>query len=205
MPIPLCDCRNMDCPRPVVLTKKLLEAEKPVRLEVLVSNDAARENVTRLLSGQGYAVAHAQDADGTWRLLAARGDACNCAEAADLLAASEHPAEKARTLVLISSAVFGSGDDTLGTKLMRNFLLTLPEMGDVLWRIILLNGGVQLAAHGSPVLDELKRLAESGVDILVCGTCLEHFGLMDKKAVGETTNMLDVVTSLQVADKVVRV
>ena len=62
-----------------------------------------------------------------------------------------------------------------------------------------------LAADDSPVIEELRRLERTGVSILVCGTCLEHFGLLDKKAVGQTTNMLDVVTSMQLADKVVRV
>jgi hypothetical protein len=41
--------------------------------------------------------------------------------------------------------------------------------------------------------------------VLVCGTCLDHFGLLSQKAVGETTNMLDVVTSLQLATKVINV
>jgi hypothetical protein len=36
----------------------------------------------------------------------------------------------------------------------------------------------------------------------VCGTCLTHFDLMDQKAIGQTTNMLDIVTAMQLADKV---
>jgi hypothetical protein len=48
-------------------------------------------------------------------------------------------------------------------------------------------------------------MERSGVSILVCGTCLDFFNLLEKKAVGVTTNMLDVVTSLQFADKVIRV
>jgi len=59
--------------------------------------------------------------------------------------------------------------------------------------------------QGSESLDALKELEKSGVSILVCGTCLEFFKLMDQKQVGETTNMLDVVTSLRVADKVISI
>jgi sulfur relay (sulfurtransferase) complex TusBCD TusD component (DsrE family) len=62
-----------------------------------------------------------------------------------------------------------------------------------------------LAVAGSPCLEKLQALAASGVSILVCGTCLDHFGLLEQKRVGETTNMLDVVTSMQLADKVIRV
>jgi len=114
-------------------------------------------------------------------------------------------AEDMRTLVMIVAPTFGSGDDALGGKLMKNFLTTLLEMGSSLWRIILLNGGVTLAAKGSPVLEQLQALEKSGVSILACGTCLEHFGLLSKRSVGETTNMLDVVTSMGMAYKIIRV
>ena len=88
---------------------------------------------------------------------------------------------------------------------MKNFILTLGEMGRDLWRIVLVNGGVRLAAKGSPVVSALKEIEDEGVDILVCGTCLEYFRLMDKKEVGQTTNMLDIVTSMQLASKVIRI
>jgi selenium metabolism protein YedF len=110
-----------------------------------------------------------------------------------------------RTVVFITSETLGQGDDTLGAKLMFNFLSTLPELEGELWRILLVNGGVKLAAGDSPVLNKLKGLAGSGVKVLVCGTCLEYFGLMEQKEVGETTNMLDVVTSLQLATKVIQI
>jgi peroxiredoxin family protein len=58
---------------------------------------------------------------------------------------------------------------------------------------------------GSRCLEELQKLEESGVSILVCGTCLEFFGLTDKRAVGDVTNMLDVVTSFQLATKSIQV
>ena len=86
---------------------------------------------------------------------------------------------------------------------MGNFLSTLPEMNE-LWRIVMVNGGVRLASTPGKALDALKKLEESGVSILVCGTCLEFFHLTEQKQVGETTNMLDIVTSLDLADKVIR-
>jgi len=39
--------------------------------------------------------------------------------------------------------------------------------------------------------------------VLVCGTCLNHFQLLEQKKVGETTNMLDIVTHMHLADKVI--
>jgi intracellular sulfur oxidation DsrE/DsrF family protein len=85
---------------------------------------------------------------------------------------------------------------------MATFLATLPEMGDALWRVILLNGGVKLAATPGDALQALRKLEQSGVSVLVCGTCLAHYGA--DKAVGDTSNMLDIVTSLSLADLVIR-
>ena len=110
----------------------------------------------------------------------------------------------AKTLVLITTETLGRGDESLGTALMGNFLATLPELGPQLWRIVLLNGGVKLSVQAGKALDSLKALADKGVSILVCGTCLGHYGLLEQKQVGETTNMLDIVTSLALADKVIR-
>lgn len=217
------DCRNIPCPQPVMKLRDLLKKSRPLELEVIVDNLAALENVSRFLRGNGYQAGH-QEEDGTWRICAwadATGpdpgtnpDANQDADrglgpAGPAEALSQYirvpPAEDMRTLVLILAPVIGSGDDELGARLMKNFLATLPEMGPALWRIILLNGGVKLAATGSQVLEQLQTLEKSGVSILVCGTCLEHFGLLEQKAVGESTNMLDVVTSMQAAYKIIRV
>jgi hypothetical protein len=79
----------------------------------------------------------------------------------------------------------------------------LPELGNALWRIIFLNAGIKLTIEGAPTLTPLQQLEAQGVSILVCGTCLDYYRLLEKKRVGETTNMLDVVMSHQAAGKVI--
>jgi selenium metabolism protein YedF len=96
-----------------------------------------------------------------------------------------------------------SGDDVLGEKLLISYLKTLKEMGPDLWRLVFINGGVKLTVTDSPVLDELQVYEKNGLLILACGTCLEHFNLTAKKQVGQTTNMLDIVTAMQLADSVI--
>ena len=86
---------------------------------------------------------------------------------------------------------------------MLNFLSTLNEMGEALWRLVFLNSGVKLTIEGAETLPAIQQLEGEGVSVLVCGTCLTHFSLLDQKRVGETTNMLDIVTSLQLAEKVI--
>jgi selenium metabolism protein YedF len=199
------DCRGLACPGPVLRCMDCLEKDAPQELAVLVDDPAALENVSRLLSGKGFAVATAQDLN-TWTITARRDASAAAAPAAcPAGAAAVSAALDARTTVLITAETLGKGDDELGGKLMFNFLGTLPELGAKLWRIVLVNGGVKLACEGHPCLEKLEALAASGVSVLVCGTCLGFFGLMEKKKVGETTNMLDVVTSLDVAGKVIQI
>ncbi|MCK9375117.1 MAG: sulfurtransferase-like selenium metabolism protein YedF [Syntrophobacterales bacterium] len=108
-----------------------------------------------------------------------------------------------KILVLVAADSLGKGDDELGRKIVVNFIRTLKEMGDDLWRLVLLNSGVKLAVAGSEVLSQLQELAGKGLGILVCGPCLKTFNLLEQKQVGELTSMVDIVTSMQMADKVI--
>ena len=198
----LLDCRGMACPQPVITTREALET-KPSSVTVLVDNAPASENVRRLLEKSGYAsgLAVEQREASLW---AVRG-AASCSACAEAEAVIEAAGERtSRTLVFLSTDTLGHGSDELGAKLMANFLATLPELGANLWRIVMVNGGVKLASQPGRALDALKKLEQNGVSLLVCGTCLEHYGLLDAKQVGETTNMLDIVTSLDLADKIIR-
>lgn len=108
-----------------------------------------------------------------------------------------------KILVILATDHLGKGDDALGEKIVINFIRTLKEMGDDLWRLVLLNGGVKLAVEGAEALPQLQELAENGLGILVCGPCLKVFNLFEKRQVGELTSMLDIITSMQLADKVI--
>lgn len=195
------DCRGLACPQPVMRSRDAV-AGGAQALEVLVDNEPARENLRRFFEGRGFSVAAHQEGPDCWRISATADAAAPAPQQATEVA----PAAEGnnRTLVLITTETIGRGDDELGGKLMGNFLATLPELGPRLWRIVLINGGVKLASCPGPALDALKKMAAEGVSVLVCGTCLAHFGLLEAKAVGDTSNMLDIVTSLDLAGKVIR-
>lgn len=201
------ECQGLPCPQPVLKCKQTIDSGFTGRIKIVVDNEAAKENVSRFLSNQGYEILETTHQNGEWTIVSAPGK--NKEPSPDSDAKQTPKPERAsaeeqrKTLVFITRDKIGHGDDELGTKLIHNFLATLPEMGDELWRVILLNAGVKLALKESPTLDSLKTLASSGVSLLVCGTCLDFFGLLEQKEVGETTNMLDVLTSLQLADKVI--
>jgi len=196
------DCRGLACPAPVLQTKEALETEPLTKIKVTVDNEAAKQNVKRFLESLQFQVS-IEIEDSLFHVIGTRTDQ-------NVQAQPESPglhahSEKLKILVVIATDRLGHGDEELGKRLILNFLGTLKEMGEDLWRLVFLNNGVKLTIKGSEALKTLKELADRGVDILVCGTCLSHFNLLDKKQIGETTNMLDIVTSMQLADKVINI
>jgi selenium metabolism protein YedF len=192
------DCRGLACPTPVLKTKELIEQKTVDQLTVLVDNPAAKENVGRFLSAKGYLV-HTEEREGGFSITGVKAEESSY----EGPQAEAQLSEEKKILVLVATGQLGRGDEELGRKLMVNFIGTLKEMGPDLWRLVLVNGGVKFAVEGSEVLEQLQALEKDGTTILVCGTCLTHFNILEKKRVGETTNMLDIVTSLQVADKII--
>ena len=197
------DARGLACPAPVLMTKEAVENKQPEEIQVIVDNEASSQNVTRFLESQSYAVT--VESEGTeFKLTGVRGEGREKAESRP--APQKKAAERdKKIMVMVSTDRMGYGDDTLGLKLMINFLKTIGEMGGELWRLVFVNNGVKLAVIDSEVLDVLKNFESEGVHIMVCGTCLTHFDLLDQKRVGETTNMLDIVTAMQAADKVINI
>ncbi len=194
------NCQGLDCPQPVLRTKDFIEANpQALAFTVVVDNAAAAQNVVRFVESQGFSASLEQN-DDDFEIKAEKSE-----ETGSKSMSKEPATSSEKTLVLIPKNTMGSGDDVLGAGLMLNFLNTLNEMGETLWRVIFLNSGIKLTIEGAKTLPAIQHLEAQGVSILVCGTCLTHFNLLDQKRVGETTNMLDIVTSLQLADKVISV
>jgi selenium metabolism protein YedF len=191
------DCRGLACPSPVIKTKELIDRGDVLQLTVLVDNPAAQENVSRFLQRAGFQVA-VEDREDYFAVSGSRADAGACRV---FVEKSEEAWRK--ILILMGADRLGRGDEVLGAKLMANFIATLKEMGPELWCVVLVNSGVKLSVAGSEVLAGLQNLEQSGIRLMVCGTCLNHFKLLEAKQVGETTNMLDIVTAMQLADKVI--
>jgi len=194
------DCRGLACPAPVLKTKKAVDTKGPSEIIVTVDNEAAKENISRFLVSQGFKVS----VRGEGKDFHVSGTKTG-RTASESAAIEEQEGEKQRIMVMVATDRIGYGDDELGKKLMQSFLKTLQEMGDELWRLVFVNNGVKLTIGASEALPDLKELEEQGIHILVCGTCLNHFDIFEWKQVGETTNMLDIVTAMQLADKVINV
>ncbi len=194
------NCRGLSCPQPVLRTKDFIEANpQAVAFTVVVDDAAAAQNVVRFVESQGFSASLDQN-DDDFEIKAEKFE-----ETTSESVGKEPAMSSEKILILIPKNTMGSGDDVLGAGLMLSFLNTLNEMGETLWRVVFLNSGIKLTIEGAKTLPAIQQLEAQGVSILVCGTCLTHFNLLDQKGVGETTNMLDIVTSLQLADKVISV
>jgi selenium metabolism protein YedF len=196
------DARGLACPAPVLQTKAVLQEEKPAGVCVVVDNAASQQNVQRFLESQGFHAVLERKGD-DYRVVGTCGtEPQNQAQTSpDPIPASETK----KIMVMCATDRIGFGDDDLGRKLMINFLRTLKEMGPDLWCLVFVNNGVKLSIDDSEVVGDLKALEDGGLKVLVCGTCLNHFNLLERKQVGETTNMLDIVTAMQLADKVINI
>jgi selenium metabolism protein YedF len=197
------DARGLTCPQPVLETKRALEQSGNNHFRVLVDNETSRENVSRFARNQGCHVETRDYGEQFEITIARKGEAP--VEREDLLPCS-FPTEKHRedkNVVYIGNNCMGKGDDDLGIKLMRGFLRTWIDVTPKPWRMIFINSGVKLTTTDDEAVDAISLLEEKGVEVLSCGTCLQHFGLEAKLRVGKATNMYEVIESLNRATKVV--
>lgn len=184
------DARGLNCPQPVILTKRVMDKGEADRLVTIVNQTAALENVTKLARSQGYEV-EVEDKEGDYYITMIRSEEITC-EPASL---------EDNVTILITNRYFGQGEEELGQVLMRSFLYTLGEMNGRVKSIIFMNSGVFLTTEGSEVLEILQGVSQEGVQILSCGTCLDFYGIKDKLAVGEITNMYTAVEMLSSAER----
>ncbi len=198
------DYTGLACPEPVIRCRNFIESSDIEFFTAIVDNEPAMENVKRLLEKSSYFTQVENENDKMWKIIAKKDSASIINEEENERAITTKTTS-GKTLLIIASEAFGTGDEGLGRKLMGNFLSTMPEFGNELWKIILLNGGVKLSVKEGKPLDALKKFEEEGVEILVCGSCLEFYQLTKEQKVGQSTNMLDVVSAMQLADKIIKI
>lgn len=183
------------CPIPVVKTKKAMqELNGAGTIEVLVDNEIAVTNVTKMASAAGGSVTSEKLAEKEYKIVievSGENAACEACEEENLV-------------VVISSDRMGSGNDALGKVLIKGFIFAITQLDKLPKTMLFYNGGATLTAEGSDSLEDLKHLEEQGVEILTCGTCLNYYELTDKLQVGSVTNMYTIVEKMAGADKIIQ-
>lgn len=187
------DCRGLACPQPVIQTKKELERQEVLEVEVLVDNTTARENLLKLGRSMDIPV-QGTEKDGYYVLSFQKGAHQPMVKNDSL--PQEAPSESTE-VVLITSEFLGKGDDALGKILMKGFLYTLSETTPALRAVLFLNSGVKLTTENEETVAHLVKMEQQGVKMLSCGTCLDFYHLKDRLKVGEVANMYDIVDMLR--------
>ena len=200
----LLDAFGKQCPMPLVMAKKALdEGERDVQIKI--DNDTAVTNLSRLATqrGLGFSV---EDIEGGFLVkFAAEGDAA--AAPAPVVPVAQPAAGApagAGYAVFIGKDHVGEGDPQLGRNLMKMAVYTLSESDDAPASLLFMNSGVKLVAGEEPqVVESCRKLIERGCEVLVCGTCLNFYGLTERLEVGDISNMYDILGKMQKASKVI--
>ncbi len=107
------------------------------------------------------------------------------------------------TVILITNNGMGQADETLRHKLIQTYLKLLEDSNTLPAVICFYTEGVKLVTSGSPVIDVLRALEARGVHLVICSTCLNHYGLQDQVEVGVVGGMTDIIEAQWRADKVI--
>lgn len=178
------DARELDCPKPVVKTKKAIEEHGDV--EVLVDNKVAAENVRKLGIKMGAKVTKVKESNENYKLVITDFKK----------AEKKRDVNRKKKIIFVKSNLLGKGEAKLGDILIRGFINTLKEIEPLPDKIIFINSGVKLTCENEEIIKSLKKLEKSGVTVLSCGTCLDYYGLKEKLQVGNISNMYEIVDSL---------
>lgn len=192
------DAKGKNCPIPVVLAKKEIDHGISA-FTIEVDNSTAVENLRRLADNQGFAAA-VEEISGGFRLAFSKTGCAVCEEAEKLVSPLTRTGKWA---VFIGKEIIGDGDSELGKNLMRMYFYTITESDDLPASILFMNGGVKLCTGDEQVIGHLKVLAQKGVEILVCGTCLNFYTIANQLQVGTVSNMYDITQRMRQADKVI--
>lgn len=191
-----------NCPIPVIKTKKAMQAlTGPETIEVLVDNEIAVQNVTKMAAASGGQVSSEKLSDAEFKIKIQMEGAPSVSEEEE---ASCVPDARDHTVVVVSSDRMGTGNDELGKVLIKGFIFAVTQLDTLPKTMLFYNGGATLTAEGSDSLEDLKSLEAQGVEIMTCGTCLDYYGLKEKLQVGTVTNMYNIVETMAKAGRIIK-
>lgn len=196
------DAKGLECPRPVILTKKELDGMSAGEVKTLVDNQVAVENLSRLATSLKLSYETEILGENSFSVTIKKGVASVTEDAEE--AKISTPTGKG-TVIVIQSDQMGRGEEALGKLLMKSFIYTVKETIPHPEAILFYNSGVRLTVEDSPVLDDLKQLESLGVEIVSCGTCLDFYELKDKLGAGIISNMYTIYEKISSANNTITI
>lgn len=180
------DAMGLACPRPVILSKKLISEESPEEFEVKVDNFIATENLAKMAHEMGYKTEMTEHSKESYTVVFTK-------DASIEVKHEEGPHYSDEYMVVISSEIMGNGDEEFSKKLLEGFIYALSEQEVAPKAVVFYNGGVHIPTLWENSIKDLKFIESRGAEIYSCGLCLEHYNLKEKVQVGSITNMYKIV------------
>ncbi|MDK8276306.1 MAG: sulfurtransferase-like selenium metabolism protein YedF [Peptoniphilus duerdenii] len=180
------DAMGLACPRPVILSKKLISEESPEEFEVKVDNFIATENLAKMAHEMGYKTEMTEHSKESYTVVFKKDPSIEIKH-------EDGPHYSNEYMVVISSEMMGGGDEDFAKKLLEGFIYALSEQEVAPKVIVFYNGGVHIPTLWENSIKDLKFIESRGTEIFSCGLCLEHYGLKEKVQVGSITNMYKIV------------
>ena len=187
------DCRNLNCPEPLLRAKKALgELKIGESLEILVNDVAPRENIKRFLAKNGFEAKISQAGADTL-IKTVKTDELKDESIDDIYCNVTAP--KRGKVIFLNEEQCGSGP--IGKSLLAKFLGAALSLDEKPVKVICVNNAVHITTNrGHECFEAIKKLNEAGAEILSCGSCLEGYKLVDKLAIGEISNAYEIMDVL---------
>ena len=194
------DTKGLKCPQPLIMLKEaLLDLKMGEEISVETDNETSLKNLLSYLKDQGVEP-KVSSAGNVHTLVAIKPEKDLAASNPAIYCTTDFPISY---VVCIKGELMGDGDPELGKLLMETFVDNLKLQEQLPTHVVLYNGGVKLAMKESPVCNSLTELEELGTRIMLCGTCIEHYGLQFDIGVGMISNMVVITETLAEAGHVV--
>jgi selenium metabolism protein YedF len=199
------DTKGQLCPAPLIAAKKALkETASGESFIVLTDNLTSFDNLSRFLKDNG-AVFKVSESGGVWTMIITKTSGQVVQSDTEEYCKSEiSNFKKGNFVVVIASDKMGDGDDQLGHLLMINFIKALKDLDVLPQKMVFYNNGVRLATASSPAVEHLRDLEKMGVELMLCGTCVNHYSIESDLVAGTVSNMYSIAEAMTVAGKVVR-
>lgn len=192
------DARGEVCPKPVIMTKKELDNVESNLVTTIVDNEVAKDNVSKLAASYGYSFIIDKGKENEYYIHITKGEG-------EQEVNTCIPDTFKDLTIGIGSDKMGNGEEKLGNILMKSFIYTVKETTPWPATIVLYNSGVYLTCEGSEVLDDLQEMANEGVEIISCGTCLDYYNIKDKLKVGDIGNMYSIYEKMKNANNTINI
>ena len=181
------DVRGSLCPKPVIETKKVSDANPSDVIITIVDNEVSRDNVEKFGKSRGYGVDIRQDGKDFYLTMTPN---------ANPVAEICEPMSYGNRVILRTRDYLGEGREELGRNLMKTFWVCMVEADVKPSKIYFINSSVKMVTNDSVHLENIKKLADAGVEIAACGICLDFYGVKEELGVGSITNMYGIKDSI---------